>query len=250
MSLAGERDAAAVLTSPVRRRIVEVLTRVTDGHDHGQLSAAELAAELGLHVSTVRFHLDQLVAVRLVEPHVRRQPGAGRPRKVYTSAPGSFAQLSRSGEVEALRLLSALLATTLADRLVDRTPAEAGRRRAHDHLARVPGAAPATTPGQWLGRIAPMVEVLQEWGYTPEVATSRGGRTARVTLAHCPFLELARDNPAVVCGIHRGLIAGSLEQLGEPEPEVSLVPFVDATTCVAHITTRTTFRPAARKEPA
>ena len=156
MSLAGERDAAAVLTSPVRRRIVEVLTRVTDGHDQGQLTAAEL----GLHVSTVRFHLDQLVAVRLVEPHVRRQPGAGRPRKVYTSAPGSFAQLSRSGEVEALRLLSALLAKTLADRLVDRTPAEAGRRRAHDHLARVPGAAPATTPGQWLGRTAPMVEVL------------------------------------------------------------------------------------------
>ena len=89
----GSATPPRVLTSPVRRRIVEVLTRVTDGHDHGPLSAAELAAEVGLHVSTVRFHLDQLVAVRLVEPHFRRQPGAGRPRKVYTSAPGSFAEL-------------------------------------------------------------------------------------------------------------------------------------------------------------
>ena len=60
-----------------------------------------------------------------------------------------------------------------------------------------------------------MIDVLQEWGYTPELRTSEGGRVAEVTLAHCPFLELARANPAVVCGIHRGLIAGSLAQLGE-----------------------------------
>ena len=252
MSLAGDRNAAALLASPVRRRLVDVLARVTEGDDPGPLTATELAAEVRLHVSTVRFHLDQLVAVGLVESRFRRQPGVGRPRKVYSVAPASFAELSRGGEVESLRLLSALLATTLTDRLADttRTPAEAGRRWAHEHVARVPGAAPAETPGQWLGRIAGMIDVLQEWGYTPEVATARGGRTARVTLAHCPFLELARRHPAVVCGIHRGLIAGSLEQLGEPEPEVSLVPFVDATTCLAHITTRTTFRPPARKEPA
>ena len=77
-----------------------------------------------------------------------------------------------------------------------------------------------------------------------------GGRAAEVTLAHCPFLELARANPAVVCGIHRGLISGSLEQLGETATRVSLEPFVDPTTCVAHVSTTTPFRTTASKEPA
>ena len=58
------------------------------------------------------------------------------------------------------------------------------------------------------------------------------------------FLDLARNNPAVVCGIHRGLIAGSLERLGENGARVSLEPFVGPTTCLAHITTTTPFRTA------
>ena len=94
-----------------------------------------------------------------------------------------------------------------------------------------------------------MIDVLQEWGYTPELRTSEGGRSAEVTLAHCPFLELARANPAVVCGIHRGLIAGSLSQLGETATRVSLEPFVTATTCLAHVSTTTPFRTSASKEP-
>ena len=118
------------------------------------------------------------------------------------------------------------------------------RRRLVDALAN------ADTAGRWLGKLAQMIDVLQEWGYTPELSTSEGGRSAEVTLAHCPFLDLARDNPAVVCGIHRGLIAGSLAQLGESESatRVSLEPFVDATTCIAHISTTTPFRTAAPKE--
>lgn len=253
MSLAAEPStAAALLVSPVRRGIVDVLARASAAREPEPMTAAQLAAEVGLHVSTVRFHLDQLVAAGLVDSEFRRQPGAGRPRKVYSLAPGSFGELAPRGEVESLRLLSGLLATTLADGLTDRapTPAEAGRRWAREHIARVPGTSPAQTPGQWLARVAMMIDVLQGWGYTPEVATSGGGRTARVTLAHCPFLDLARSNPAVVCGIHRGLIAGSLEQLGESDTHVSLEPFVDATTCLAHVTTRTPFRPPAQKEPA
>ena len=108
---------------------------------------------------------------------------------------------------------------------------------------------PADTPGRWLGKLAQMIDVLQEWGYTPELSTSEGGRSAEVTLAHCPFLELARANPAVVCGIHRGLIAGSLAQLGETATRVSLEPFVDSTTCLAHVSTTTPFRSTASKEP-
>ena len=124
---------------------------------------------------------------------------------------------------------------------------------AQQHVPASPDATPADTPGRWLGKLAQMIDVLQEWGYTPELRTSQGGRTAEVTLAHCPFLELARENPAVVCGIHRGLISGSLAQLGENATRVSLEPFVDDTTCLAHVSTTTPFRTTASttatKEP-
>lgn len=36
-----------------------------------------------------------------------------------------------------------------------------------------------------------MLDVLHVWGYTPEMSTSDGGRTARLVLKDCPFLALA-----------------------------------------------------------
>ncbi len=251
-------NAAALLASPVRRRLVDALAHPDDGTDRGRgdtgtpgSTAAELAAEVGLHITTVRFHLDQLVAARIVEAAVRRGGGAGRPRKVYSLAPGSLADVNARAEADHLRLLSGLLASTLTEGVSGHTmtPVEAGRRWALEHVTPEESSPPADTPGRWLGKLARMIDVLQEWGYTPELKTSDGGRVAEVTLAHCPFLDLARDNPAVVCGIHRGLIGGSLAQLGEPTTRVSLEPFVDPTTCVAHVSTTTPFRTAAPKEP-
>lgn len=244
MMTATPHHAAALLASPVRRQLVDTLAHVGAGDGAPGLTAAELAHEVGLHVTTVRFHLDQLVAAELVVAEVHREGGAGRPRKFYTLAPGSFDAGGARSEIEPLRLLSSLLAQTLTEGVSGQsvTPAEAGRRWAVDHVPARPGSVPADTPGQWLGKLAQMIDVLQEWGYTPDLRTSDGGRTAEIRLAHCPFLELARDNTAVVCGIHRGLIAGSLEQLGETAARVSLEPFVDPTTCLARVSTTTPFR--------
>ncbi len=243
-------DTAALLASPVRRRLVDALAHADAAAATPGFTAAELGTEMGLHVTTVRFHLDQLVAAGLVESAVRRDGGAGRPRKVYSLAPGSLDDVDARAEADHLRLLSGLLASTLTEGVTGHTitPAEAGRRWALQHVSPDLASPPADTPGKWLGKLAQMIDVLQEWGYTPELRTSEGGRVAEVTLAHCPFLDLARANPAVVCGIHRGLIAGSLAQLGEPGTRVSLEPFVDATTCVAHVSTTTPFRTAAPKE--
>jgi predicted ArsR family transcriptional regulator len=246
------RNAAALLTSPVRRRLVDALANADTGATTPGFTAAELGIQVGLHVTTVRFHLDQLVAAGLVESAVLREGGAGRPRKVYSLSPGSLDDVDDRAEIGSLRLLSALLAQTLGDGASGHaiTPAEAGRRWALEHVPAEPDSVPADTPGRWLGRVAQMIDVLQEWGYTPEVRTTKGGRSAEITLAHCPFLELARANTAVVCGIHRGLISGSLAQLGETETRVSLEPFVGPTTCLAHVTTTTPFRTSATKEPA
>lgn len=257
LTTSGDHGVAALLASPVRRRILDTLAnKGVSEPDSVGLSAAELAQHVDLHVTTVRFHLDQLVAAGLVVASFQRHGGAGRPRKLYAAAPGSLGDIHLVGEVDSLRLLSGLLAGALADSREGPAPMpmEAGRRWALEHVPADPASALADTPGRWLSKVGRMLDVLHDWGYTPELSTTDGGRTAKLVLRDCPFLALATANPAVVCGIHRGLIAGSMEQFGETDTHVGLEPFVGPTTCVAHVTTRTPFRdratPAtASKEP-
>lgn len=235
--------AAALLASPVRRALVEALdAHAADGADDDRgLTAADLAEVVGLHVTTVRFHLDQLVAAGLVRSEVRRRATAGRPRKVYLRERDPAPPARGS---DPLRLLTGLLAEAMTATVGGEkvTPVEAGRRWAREHLPHHEDRAPADSAGVWLGRLGETIGVLEEWGYQPEVSTSEGGRSVRVELADCPFLDLARANEAVVCGVHRGLIAESLAQSGEVRAEVALEPFVTPTRCLAHIRTTTPFR--------
>ena len=235
-----------LLNSSVRRRIVDVLANlplVRDPvtgvrHPSEGLSARDLADRLHLHVTTMRFHLDQLVAGGLVTSHFKRGGGAGRPRKLYAIAHGS---LDSERAEHSFALLSEVLVDSFNRTDQALTPEELGarwaRRRVEQDALDAGPAQPAQTAGQWLGKIGRMVDILEEWGYTPEVSTTDGGRTARVALNGCPFIELARDNTALVCGIHRGLIRGVMEQLGEQHTEVSLTPFVTPHLCVAALTT-------------
>lgn len=241
MTTQQQYDAAALLASPVRRFLVELLEATVADSPDGR-TAAELAPEADLHVSTVRFHLDQLVAAGVLESSFQRRQSAGRPRKVYRPAP----RTAEPTGGEPLRLLTQLLTEAMTASVHGEkvTPFEAGRRWAREHLQGHPERAPADSTGVWLGRVGEVIDVLEGWGYQPEVSTSDGGRTARVELSDCPFLDLARDNQAVVCGVHRGLIAESLAQAGESGAQVALEPFVTENRCLAHIRTTTPFRTA------
>ncbi len=251
MTARSETGAIGLLASPVRRRLVDtVVARSPGGAGEQGLTATQLTEIVGLHVSTVRFHLDQLVAAGILASAFVRPGGVGRPRKVYAPAPGSLEGTGRVEETESLRLLSGLLAQGLAGEPGSPrpTPADVGRAWVREHVSADPAAAPADTPGRWLAKVGQMIDVLEGWGYTPNLATTDEGRTATVALTRCPFIELARDNPAVVCGIHRGLIAGALEQFGEHDTEVGLQPFVEPTLCLAHIRTTAPFRRPPSKE--
>ncbi len=253
-----DESSVDLLSSPVRRAIVDTLANLPSHPDpakgglapHAGLSARELAELLGLHVTTLRFHLDQLVGVGLLRSHFQRGEGVGRPRKLYALETGSLETVPRERSYE---LLTELLVESFG---VDEsgqgmTPEEAGERWGRRKVAQAGlGSAtcePARSAGAWLGKIGQMVDLLGDWGYTPEVATTDGGRTARVSLYECPFIALAHQNPAVVCGIHRGLMRGVLESLGETSTEVGLTPFVGPNLCVASLTATSPFTaPAAR----
>jgi predicted ArsR family transcriptional regulator len=239
---------AALLASPVRRSIVASLERFAQpgggGEDAraGGMTAAQLAEELGLHVTTVRFHLDQLELAGLVLSHFTTVFGVGRPRKVYAAAPSTDLSDHSSSH---LKLLAGLLSASYSS---DLTPEQAGEQWAHEHI-RLERTDPATTPGAWLTKLGRLIDVLQRWGYTPNLTTTDGGRSCRIDLVACPFMDLARANPDVVCGIHRGLLAGALDQMGENQVDVSLQPFVGPSLCHAHLSTSQRFEPPTEESP-
>jgi predicted ArsR family transcriptional regulator len=227
-----------VLTSPTRRAILELLRDAPDG-----LGASEAAAPLGLHVTTVRFHLERMVAAGVVGT-AQRRGSVGRPRKIYLAVGDDQPPLTSP---EALQAFTELLTSAWAD-VADGSPGNperAGRRWVE---ARSDASAPpsAVTPGTWLGKVGMAVDLLDEWGYQPELRTSAGGRTVEVTLSACPFLAMARAHPDVVCGIHRGLIRGTMAAVGEDGAEVDLQPFVTERSCVARLTTQAVFRRPSR----
>jgi predicted ArsR family transcriptional regulator len=254
-------DAAlGLLASSIRRRIVDTLANLPTAVDPATgtvspapgRSAQELAEQFDLHVTTMRFHLDQLVQAGLITATFERREGAGRPRKLYAVERGSFENVTSE---QSYKMLSELLVESFGTDEDGRalTPDEAGarwgRRRVATEHPDVIEREPARSAGQWLGRIGQMVDLLDEWGYTPEVSTTNHGRTAQVALHDCPFLPLARENTAVVCGIHRGLIRGVLESLGEESTQVGLKPFVTPHLCVASLTATTPFETQRKASP-
>ena len=50
--------------------------------------------------------------------------------------------------------------------------------------------------------------MLDERGFEPRVDG------LEVTMSRCPFADLARESPAVVCSMHRGLVEGVLAEAG------------------------------------
>ncbi|UFN44650.1 helix-turn-helix transcriptional regulator [Nocardioides okcheonensis] len=225
-----------VLAHPSRRAIVEAIREHRPGPrdpDAGGLTAGQLAERLGLHPTTVRFHTARLEQAGVLTSTTTKAFGVGAPRKVYAlvrpAAPDRRADYL-------LRLLQLMTESFSAGA----TPQQAGEQWAVRHLDLVPSA-PAASPGAWLGKVGPIVDVLQDWGYAPDLTTADHGRTCRLVLAECPFLDLARATPDVVCGIHEGLLRGALRALGEQEVEVVLEPFVGPALCRAAITTHHPF---------
>jgi predicted ArsR family transcriptional regulator len=230
----------SLLDSPVRRRMVDLLADAASSDDDAArrgMTAAEVASNLGLHTTTARFHLDQLEGGRFVESWFLRG-AVGRPRKLYRVPSRPLPPVADT--TGPLRALTKLLTESWSetDEGVRLTPEQAGRRWALEHATEDGPRPQARTPGAWLGKVGETLDRLHSWGYRPEVRTAEGGRTAELTLVDCPFLELAQENPDVVCGVHRGLLRGTLETLGEEETEVSLRPLVEPRVCLAHVRTR------------
>jgi predicted ArsR family transcriptional regulator len=159
------------------------------------LATAEIAEQLDLHPNTVRPHLERMREVGLLDVITDARGAVGRPQHRYSLAadapalglePAAFPVLARM-----LLRLAASAGLPAADAI------EAGR----EHGTAAARRAPASVPCE-----EALLAELTTLGFDPATVVDEQGITIGFT--RCPFEELARDNPELVCSLHRGLIEG------------------------------------------
>lgn len=229
-----------------RRQIVDLLAQVPPGQPG--LSAGELADRLGLHVSTVRFHLERLREAGVIRGVLSHDHAVGRPGARYSLAP----RRPVAQHEDHLQMLAGLLAEAFRVSSGGHTftPEDLGERWAQRHARDLVGIGaeeqtPSRTPGQWFAKVGRIVDLLLAWGYAPEISTRENGDVVDLRLRDCPFLELAEADPDLICGIHRGLLLGAMREFGETGSRVHLEEFTDPPLCRVQIS-----RTATEKEHA
>jgi predicted ArsR family transcriptional regulator len=211
----GNGSVHRALADPSRERIVDELRA-----EQGGLDAQELGARLGLHANTVRWHLGVLRDAGLVSAERAPRSTPGRPKTVYRLRP----EIAEPATDE-YRLLASVLTAALARDADAAGKAETAGWRWGRYLApRRPPFAPIPDEAA----VDEVVRVLDQQGFSPEAV---GGE---IRLRRCPYLELAEQHPEVVCSVHKGLIAGALDEMGS-ELETVLEPFVEPTLCVVRL---------------
>ena len=210
------------LGDPSRVRILEALRAA-----EGPCDAAQLAAEVGLHPSTVRSHLRVLIGAGLVTAHPEERHRRGRPRLVYEARDEDGDADASSG----YRLLAEILASELAssgEDSIDRA-LQAGRMWGGYLVARRPPHTTSSTDED----IAAVLSLLEQVGFAPTIEPDEVGHT--VLMQRCPFCEVADHYRKIVCAVHLGLIQGALSELGGHVEAERLVPFERPGICAAHL---------------
>ncbi|MFZ5848055.1 MAG: helix-turn-helix transcriptional regulator [Actinomycetota bacterium] len=216
----GSDDVARGL-GPTRARVLALLQDAAE-----PMTAAAAGARLGLHVNSVRFHLDALTEDGLVTRRREERSTPGRPKVLYAAATTAPPVAHRS-----YRLLAEILTSFLADRLPDPGGSAEQAGEAWGRYL-TPAPEPFRRPRE-PEALDSLVQALDRMGFDSHVVDEPG--SLRLEISHCPFLEVAAEHNEVVCSIHLGLMRGVLEQIGAPASVDTLEPLVEPSRCVAHL---------------
>ena len=217
-------DRHRALASESRVRILTELRTTGQPRD-----ARSVADAVGLHVNTVRAHLDTLVDAGLATRHPESRDRPGRPRIVYEA---------RSEDVddgESYRFLAAALSGYLRDTSdAPSADAEAAGRRWGQQVA---SAGDAARPSGADGALDDLDGVLQRLGFAPRRVAPGDGRV-EIHLDRCPLLDLVHEYGEVVCGLHLGMLRGLLTAYDAPYTAAGLRPLVRPDLCIADLERR------------
>jgi predicted ArsR family transcriptional regulator len=193
------------------------------------LVTAEIAETLGLHPNTVRPHLDRMREVGLIEVTTDARGEVGRPQHRYSLAP----------DAPSLGLepsTTPLLARMVLD-MAERLGAGSSDAQAVGEREGARRAVPFASAGSALEAL---VADLDRLGFDPVVAEGEpigesaeepdGAAPAVIAFANCPFAEYAATHPDLVCSLHRGLVTGFVEAMGDAVV-VEFCPLAHRTPC-------------------
>jgi predicted ArsR family transcriptional regulator len=200
------RDVLRVLGDNTRYAIYLELAR-----SPRPLVTAEIAETLGLHPNTVRPHLDRMREVGLLEVTADARGEVGRPQHRYSLA----ADAPSLGLEPPLMPMLARMVLSMAGRL-GAGPSDAAAVGEAEGMARAASYEDAPSA------LEALVADLDRLGFDPIVAEAGDGEdsddvTAVVAFANCPFADLAREHPDIVCHLHRGLVTGFVARMGDAE---------------------------------
>lgn len=190
------------------------------------LATADLAERLDLHPNTVRPHLERMREVGLVAVDVDARGGVGRPQHRYSPAPDAP---SFGFEPPVMPMLAGAM-IQVARRL-------GGGGADSAAAGRVQGRADAERYAAAPSALEALVAELQRLGFDPEVSDGDDADSAVVAFGRCPFGDLSGIDPELVCGLHRGLIEGFVDAMGDAEVR-AFHSVADRTPCRVAVATR------------
>ena len=181
----------------------------------GAATLEDLSETTGLHVNTVRGHLDVLIAGGYVERANEPPQGRGRPRLTYRSTPESDSPYDELAQALTHALESAD-ARTLAK-------ATATKWRSTTN--------PIAPAGNLDEAVDRAVEGLRAVGFAAE-ATTLGDS---IVVGTCPYASLIEAHP-IICDIHTELLVQMLQDTGQDVTVAGMDVWVKPTLCRARLT--------------
>lgn len=178
----------------------------------GPTAITTLSERSGYHPNTLREHLHALIEAGLVRSTSGAVNGRGRPPLLYET-------LSPEGarpQLRAYASLASALALHIARASDDPVAAAAEAGREWGTALANTGEVPAQENEETFDMV---VNLLTHLGFSPT------GSNGHARLGVCPFLAAATNAPAVVCGVHQGLLRGYAAARGGNARAIELRPF-------------------------
>lgn len=216
-----------LLADETRLAIVEAL-------GEGARQIPELARLLDIHPTTVRAHLEKLLAAGVLEEEAGLPAGRGRPSKRYRLRHPLIA-----GEPE-VRLvvngLVSLLRRAYGEQAVE-AATEEGARRGREFVRSFRHPSLEQTMREVTG-------TLERLSFAPSPPVRKDGGLV-TELHHCPF-RVDPDDPdgPLVCAFHEGLVRGMAEVASGETVRVRVTPFVAPGVCRVELSEHATPAPA------
>ena len=195
--------------------------------------SADLATDLGMHVNTVRGHLDELISRGAVHAHTAPVQGRGRPSLIFQVRIPDNRVIAR----EYISLVE-VLASMVVD-IESPGPAtmekarEIGRIWARRMAQREDLPAGQVEGGDMDSALDQLQSTLRQLGFDPTIRPGRENKSecsdsVDIQLQACPFVADGKRPSLVVCAMHEGFLQ---ESVGSAPVRLSLRPFYPSGSC-------------------